>query len=159
MIRNALIGLAIIVVVIVGGAYLTLRNGLAADRPPGAIETAVARRLVWLSIPASTRTAVNPLANDPEAWRSGAEHFAEHCALCHAADGRGSRALAAKMYPPVPNLADEDVQGLSDGVLFAAIRNGVRWTGMPAFRSDHDDEEIWRLVAFIRHLPSAPNAG
>ena len=29
-----------------------------------------------------------------------------------------------------------------------------KWmTPMPAFSSTHTDEEIWKIVAFIRHLP------
>ena len=44
-----------------------------------------------------------------------------------------------------------DTQKLSDGELFAIIRDGVRLTGMPAW--DHPDEDNWALVHFIRHLP------
>jgi plastocyanin len=134
---------------------MVVRRGLAADVPPGALETAVARRLVWLSIPAATRAQTNPHATDRDAWKDGADHFAEHCAVCHGSTGRGASGFAAHMYPPVPNLASDDVQRLSDGALFAIIDNGVRWTGMPAFRGDHSADEIWKLVAFVRHVPQA----
>jgi hypothetical protein len=48
-----------------------------------------------------------------------------------------------------------DTQRLSDGELFFIIKNGVRFTGMPAWGSDtpEDDRASWRLVHFIRHLP------
>jgi plastocyanin len=59
------------------------------------------------------------------------------------------------MYPPVPDLASPAVQRLSDGALFAVIQHGVRWTGMPAFASTHSDDEVWRLVSFVRHVPQA----
>lgn len=42
---------------------------------------------------------------------------------------------------------------MSDGALFAVVQNGVRWTGMPAFRSHHTPEEIWQLVSFVRRVP------
>jgi cytochrome c len=83
-----------------------------------------------------------------------ADHFAEHCSVCHGADGRGRSTIGGKMYPPVPDLGSEAVQQYSDGALFAIIRNGVRWTGMPAFRSSDSDEEIWKLVSFIRRVPT-----
>ncbi len=153
MLRNALILLALVAAGAALGGYLVLRNGLAADRPPGRIETAVARRLLVLSIPASTRAMRNPRAADVDAWRAGADHFAEHCAVCHGTDGRGATEFGPRMYPPVPNLASADVQSLSDGALFAIVQNGVRWTGMPAFRSEHSAEETWDLVSFIRRLP------
>jgi hypothetical protein len=43
----------------------------------------------------------------------------------------------------------------TDGELFYAIQNGVRFTGMPAWStgSPHDAEESWKLVHLIRHLP------
>ncbi|HZR25179.1 MAG TPA: c-type cytochrome [Vicinamibacterales bacterium] len=134
--------------------YATIRNnGLAADRAPGAIETAIAHRVVTLSIRAATRSATNPHAADPDAWRSAADHFADHCAVCHGGDGRGHSEIGPKMYPPVPDLASADIQQMSDGALFAIIQNGVRWTGMPAFRSEHSADETWRLVSFVRHVP------
>jgi plastocyanin len=156
--RNVLLALVAIGIVILLTGYLVLRDGLAADRPPGRVETAVARRLVLLSIPASARAQSNPQASDPEAWSAGAAHFADRCAVCHGPDGRGSKELASRMYPPVPNLADDDIQRFSDGALFAIIQNGVRWTGMPAFRDDFTSNDIWRLVAFVRHIPAAAPA-
>ena len=45
-------------------------------------------------------------------------------------------------------------QRLSDGELYDIIQNGVRWTGMPAWGETGDDPESWKLVLFIRHLPS-----
>ena len=37
--------------------------------------------------------------------------------------------------------------------MFSIIQNGIRFTGMPAFADEHGDEETWKLVLFIRHLP------
>jgi len=153
--------IAVVVLVLAGGlgVYgLAHWQGLAADRAPGALETAVARRLVWLSIPAADRDAPNPHATDRDAWREGADHFGEHCATCHGLDGRGQSGIGPRMYPPVPDLASADVQRLSDGALFAIIQHGVRWTGMPAFQTSHTPEETWKLVSFIRAVPRLTRA-
>jgi plastocyanin len=140
--------------VVLAGAYVfVLRDGLAADRSPGRLEALVAPRLVELSIPRALRARANPVAAEADAWTAGAQRFATRCAMCHGADGRGHTALASTMYPPVPDLASFDVQRLSDGALFAVIQHGVRWTGMPAFAHEAPDD-IWRLVAFVRHTPS-----
>jgi mono/diheme cytochrome c family protein len=45
-----------------------------------------------------------------------------------------------------------DVTSMSDGEIFYHIRNGIRNTGMPAWQLP--DQQIWQLVAFIRHLPA-----
>jgi mono/diheme cytochrome c family protein len=62
--------------------------------------------------------------------------------------------MGENMYPRVPDFADPAVQGLSDGVLFWIIQNGVRWTGMPAWKHEHTPEDTWKLVSFIRKVPS-----
>jgi plastocyanin len=141
-------GLAIVV------AFLVIRNdGLAADRTPGTLETFIARRLVVLSIPASAR-AMTSSAVGANAGRDGADRFAAHCASCHGSDGRGRTEIGPRMYPPVPDLASPEIQAMSDGALFSIIEHGVRWTGMPAFRSTQLAGDTWTLVAFIRHLPA-----
>ena len=44
-------------------------------------------------------------------------------------------------------------QGLRDGEIFWVVSNGIRMTGMPAFSPTHKEDEIWKIVAFVRHLP------
>jgi plastocyanin len=160
--RALRVGLVVLAAVVAAGGAAVYAfvewQGLRADRPPAAVETAVARRLLWLSIPASDRRLTNPLASDPDAWRAGSDHFAEHCARCHGLDGRGATDIGPRMYPPVPDLASDAVQRLSDGALFSIIRHGVRWTGMPAFASSHTPEDTWRLVAFVRRVPGLTKA-
>jgi plastocyanin/cytochrome c553 len=128
------------------------KSGLAADRFPGWLESAIARRLVRVSIPAGARTSSHP--SDANAWRDAVDHFSEHCAVCHGADGRGHSAIGSKMYPPAPDLSSDAIQQFSDGELFWIIQHGVSWTGMPAFRSSHSEEETWQLVSFVRHTPT-----
>jgi mono/diheme cytochrome c family protein len=136
------------------GWFIARARPFAADRPPGRVEAFVASRLVRLSIPASQRAAANPFAGDAAVWRDAVDHFGEHCVACHGTDGRGQSAFGRMMYPPVPDLTSAAIQQFSDGELFAVISHGVRWTGMPAFRSTDTDEEIWKLVSLIRRLPS-----
>jgi hypothetical protein len=42
---------------------------------------------------------------------------------------------------------------MRDGELFWVVSNGIRMTGMPAFAPTHKEDEIWKIVAFVRHLP------
>jgi len=153
--RHRLLLGALAIALLGGAAIFLLRQfPLVSDQPPGAIETAMARRVVVLSIPRSTRDQRNPFAADTAAWRAGLNDFQEHCAFCHGRGGRGDSGISKHVYPPVPDLADPAIQGMSDGALFAVVSNGVRWTGMPAFRQDHKVDDIWRLIAFVRRVPS-----
>jgi Cytochrome C oxidase, cbb3-type, subunit III len=62
--------------------------------------------------------------------------------------------MGSRLYPPAPDMRKSSTQNLSDGELFFIIQNGIRLTGMPAWGgSDHDADDSWKLVRFIRHLP------
>ncbi len=44
-------------------------------------------------------------------------------------------------------------QNLADGQTYYIIHNGIRLTGMPAWGGPGKDDDSWKLVLFIRHLP------
>jgi mono/diheme cytochrome c family protein len=153
--RDALITIVVLLVVVWVVAYAAVASGgLSAEDQPGALERTLARRLVRLSIPADASRQTNPAAANPTAWRDAADHFADHCAVCHGADGRAQTEIGRYMYPKVPDLSRADIQRMSDGELFYVIQNGVRWTGMPGWKSEHSADETWKLVSFVRHVPS-----
>jgi plastocyanin len=143
-------GLAVAAAVAV---LVVMRTGLSADREPGRVETAVARQLVRLSIPAGQTALQSPLSG-PETWRQGVGLFRSHCAMCHGEDGMAANSIGPRMYPPVPDLSSEGIQRFSDGALFAIVRHGVSWTGMPAFGRVLSEADTWKLVAFVRKTPS-----
>jgi mono/diheme cytochrome c family protein len=96
---------------------------------------------------------VNPVAASVENLRAARLHFADHCATCHGNDGSGNTMYGQGMYPHPPDLRTDETQKLSDGELFWIIENGVRFTGMPSFSTHGEQEDSWKLVLFIRHLP------
>ena len=108
-----------------------------------------------LAVPSNYGQLRNPLPASPENVQVGMEHFADHCAVCHANDGSGDTMFGKGMYPKPPDMRIAETQDKSDGELYYTIENGVRLTGMPAFGKEHDvgDTDTWKLVLFIRHLP------
>ena len=80
--------------------------------------------------------------------------------VCHGLDGQNSGVpFAAAMSPPVPRLGSPDVQGYADGQLKWIIEHGIFPSGMPASRGILNDEEMWRIVLYLRHLPPAGSLG
>ena len=148
----ALVGLATAIV-----AVSFARRGISAREAPGRAETVIARRLRSAAIPRTARDRQNPVAASAEALKEGMEHFADHCAVCHANDGSGSP-MGKSLYPPAPDMRAASTQQLSDGELFAIIENGIRLTGMPAWGNGTPEGEAssWALVHFIRRLPRLP---
>jgi mono/diheme cytochrome c family protein len=89
----------------------------------------------------------------------GQRLYLTYCAVCHAADGRGSwRATLFLLRPP--NLADPRVvDTLSDDYLFMLLKDGgatIGKPGMPAFGYSLSDDQLRELVRFVRTLPNRP---
>jgi mono/diheme cytochrome c family protein len=143
--------LFLVVVVVAVVIAVLLRNGISARSAPTATERFLARNMRHLAVSATDRRERNPLPLTPAALADGRAHFADHCADCHANDGSGQTEMGQNLYPKPPDMRSSATQRLSDGELFAIIKNGVRLTGMPAWT--HEDEDSWKLVHFIRHLP------
>ena len=132
-------------------------HGFSARAEPLPVEKLVARNLRRLAVPDADRDKKNPLPPSAENLGDGRAHFADHCAVCHGNDGRGETEMGQGLYPKAPNMREDDTQKLTDGELYFIIKNGVRFTGMPAWGSlegnAQDDADNWKLVHFIRHLP------
>ena len=63
------------------------------------------------------------------------------------------------MDPPVADLSVKDVQDYSDGQLKWIIENGIKPSGMPGWKGILEDEEMWNIVHYIRHLPAKGSLG
>jgi len=139
----------------VGGVYMIGTHGLSARVQPGALERWMARQARALAVPKDARSRENPVADSPQVQADARAHWADHCAACHANNGSGDVEMGKHMYPPAPDMRQPETQQLTDGDLFFIIQNGIRMTGMPAWGSgsQHDEQDSWKLVRFIRHLP------
>jgi mono/diheme cytochrome c family protein len=148
--------IGIVVVVALGGLIFlkTGANGFSARSEPSSLETFAAQRARSMAMPAAAKNRPNPVAGSKEVLDEGMAHWADHCAVCHGNDGAGQVEMGRGMYPHAPDMRKESTQKLSDGELFYIIENGIRLSGMPAWGGGEDDEEdSWKLVQFIRHLP------
>jgi mono/diheme cytochrome c family protein len=105
-------------------------------------------------MPAAAIRGINPVSESSAALAEAREHWADHCAICHANDGSGETPMGKQMFPPAPDMRQKPTQRMTDGELFYVIENGIRLTGMPAWGgAGHEDLDSWKLVRFIRHLP------
>ena len=157
--RQGRVALVVIVVLVAAfglGAASLIRAGFSARDRPSRLEGFVARRVRSLAIPSSAKSASNPVTLTPDVFVAARAHFADHCASCHANDGSGQTAIGQNLYPKAPDMRLPATQNLTDGELFYIIHNGIRLTGMPAWGAadPHGDEDSWKLVYFIRHLPA-----
>jgi mono/diheme cytochrome c family protein len=102
----------------------------------------------------------NPLPDTPQTLADGKEAFSHYCVACHGMDGQSTGVpFADHISPPIPSLASPDVQSYSDGQLKSILDNGIQPSGMPGSKGTLNDEELWSIVLFLRHLPPAGSQG
>ncbi len=142
-------------ILVVASLTVAHGHGFAAGGSPGVVESAAMRDLRSWAIPSAAARAINPVAPTPDVIAEGRDHWADHCATCHANDGAGSP-LGRTFYPPAPDMRQHATQALSDGELFYVIEHGIPFTGMPSWGTGTDggEHDSWALVRFIRHLPA-----
>lgn len=86
-----------------------------------------------------------------------AAHFEEGCAGCHGSPAKRRSAEALSMLPPPPDLMDT-IGSWTDEELFVIVRDGLRYTGMPAWPGRGREGEVWAMVNFLRKLPRMDGA-
>jgi mono/diheme cytochrome c family protein len=154
--RKRTLLLSIIAAGIAGAAafgWVIIRRGFNARDNPSAFEIYLAKTARHLSIPASERNARNPFASTADVISEARAHFADHCAICHGNDGSGKTQIGQNIYPKTPDMRRPETQNLTDGEVYYIIHNGIRLTGMPASGDIARDDDSWKLVLFVRHLP------
>ncbi len=149
---------------VVSAMLSALLQGCAADKQPSQQETNLANAAKDVSIPLEAGKMKNPLPETNEVISQGQEVFLGSCAQCHGADARGDTTVGRSMNPPAMDLTSPHVQHWSDAELFWIIQNGVRLTGMPAWKSSISDNDTWKLAHFIHNISrlnnsAAPTAG
>lgn len=126
---------------------------------PGKAET---KAVFWVKrhVTVGGKTLRNPLPGTTANINDGKNIFGYYCVECHGRDGQNTGVpFADNMSPPVPSLASSNVQSYTDGQLKWIIDNGIYPSGMPASNGTLGDEEVWKLVLYIRHLPAAGSLG
>jgi len=95
----------------------------------------------------------NPSMQPTEADYTAAAHeYVEHCALCHGVPGKDATAIADGMFPKPPQLFNG--KGVTDdppGETYWKIQNGIRLSGMPAFKAHLSDQETCQAPTSFPH--------
>src|ERR1041384_2498172 len=108
--------------------------------------------IVWVAgatLAAQNPPAKTPFENNPDAIRYGMGLFRSRCADCHGMDARGVRG---------PDLTQVWASGRTDEGLFRTVRRGIPGTEMRAIGVRAPDDEVWKVLAYLRTIAS-PTAG
>jgi len=135
--------------------YSVVSRGLSAHDEPSTVEALLAGAMRRWATPQDVRAHTNPVPATPAVLGQALEHWADHCATCHANDGSGDTEIGRGLYPRAPDMRAQETQALTDGELFSIIEHGIRLTGMPGWGSGtaEGERESWGLVHLVRRLP------
>jgi cytochrome c oxidase cbb3-type subunit 3 len=95
------------------------------------------------TVRAQEKPARNPYEGSAPAIQAGMGIFRSRCADCHGMDAGGVRG---------PDLRQVWASGRTDNGLFDTVRNGVPGTEMPAAGERTLDDEIWKILAYLRTI-------
>jgi mono/diheme cytochrome c family protein len=79
--------------------------------------------------------------------------FERHCLQCHGAPGIAPDEIGLGMMPSPPNFAQMG-RDLPAAEIYWAVSNGIKLTGMPAWKHRLSERERWAVVAFLKISPS-----
>ncbi len=166
MAKGFLLGIIVTLIAIAVGGYLGLTRGVIpsnADAEPGPFERFSAGTALRAVLRNEAPKGSNPVAMTDAGLIEGIQLYAKHCTLCHgtAAGNASTTPIAKGEYPKPPQLATEGVEDDPEGWTFWKIKHGIRWTGMPSWKDELNDQQIWTLALFLKHmdhLPPGPKA-
>jgi len=126
----------------------------ATDQPP-TWETRMARRAFDASVARQAPKVQNPLPASSDVLRAGLKVYRDGCSFCHGDYQKPSRWGMTAVYPRVSQF-DSEPPDKPDWQMFWIVKNGVRYSGMGAWRGEIPDEKIWQVVTFLSRLRNLP---
>ena len=156
--RGFIVGVVLTLVGLACSVFAISRLGLypiGADNPPSGLERSLAGRAMDVYADKHKPDMQNPTGLTADNLTEGATEYEEHCAFCHGGAKAKISPMQNKFSPPAPQLINR-IPHDPDNWLFWVTKHGVRMTGMPAWDGVMSDEEIWKVIAFIKHSDKLP---
>jgi len=159
--KGFFVGIIFTILVALGAGYAVLRSGAisaSADASPSALESFIAGMSLSATLRNEAPKMDNPIAITDANFISGIELYGTHCAICHgtAAGDASASSIAKGENPMPPQLATDGVEDDPESWTFWKVKHGIRWTGMPAWKDELNDDQIWTLALFLKHMDKLP---
>lgn len=156
--KSIIITIASLIILVALGGLLFIYSGsfnvAATSKDPALLgwilkttrERSIDSRYEKITLPAKS------VMTNPKTLQIGFDHYNDMCIVCHGAPGIEPGEAHDGLNPEPPNLA-KVVKNMPDKEIFWILKNGIKFTGMPAWGPTHSDDKIWAMVAFIKTLP------
>jgi mono/diheme cytochrome c family protein len=128
----------------------------ATSDPPG-WEMSLGMRALDASLEHRTEGLKSPIAaHDSAALAAGQKLYADNCAGCHGGRDGPSKWGSQGFYPRAPQFWQEGSDVTSQEA-FAAVHDGIRYSGMGAWRDLMKEGDMWKVANFVAHIDEARN--
>ncbi len=154
MLKVLILGIVLGALLLAGAVYFYFSLGyapVAASARPIPFE----RNLTRLGLHSYLDKLPHPvpqMAADEASLIAGAKIYKQHCAVCHGFPGEPKSAIAQGMYPAPPQLFQG--VGVTDDEPWESywkVENGIRMSGMPAFKGRLTETEIWQVSVLVKN--------
>ena len=149
-----IVTLVVLVLALLGFATLGLLHTRANVEPPH-WERHFAMSAVDASIERHAPRVTDPLTPTDQNLEDGMKIYTMNCAGCHGTLDRKFSVFGNSFYPPAPNFISDPPDD-PEWHTFFTIRNGIRYTGMPAWEKNLSETDIWKVTLFLSHIDKLP---
>lgn len=156
--KGFILGVVVTLLAIVAGVFLVSHLGLypiGADNPPGQLEQSLASKAMDVYVEKHRPAGGNPIQITPGNLMEGAREYEQHCAFCHGGAKARVSPMQHRFNPPVPQFINR-IPDDDDAWLYWVAKHGIRMTGMPSWDGVLSDDEMWKIIAFVKHSDKLP---
>ena len=153
--RSALLTLLVALLVIAIGAAAFVWSGVynvAASSQHTQPVYSLLEYTMLRSVSLRASTIEPPPLDAPEMFERGAACYQDRCQQCHGGPGVAQEDIALGMQP-LPGPLVNATARWNARELFWITRNGITMSGMPAWRFQLSEADMWAIVAFLERLP------
>ena len=127
------------------------RQTLWKKRSVDAYEAGVNENVAWIhdNIPQGWRDIPTPYPATEAGLARGEKIYQDFCFGCHGPVGDGMGPAQPYLYPPPLNFTILKGRGISGGIIYYQIMNGITGTAMPYFKRELESEKIWDVGNYI----------
>lgn len=135
---------------LIAGIFGWLPSSATADPPKW--ESSLGMQVLDASLDKRSGRLSNEIAgSDAAALAAGGKIYADNCAGCHGS-AKGPSAWGSKgFYPRAPQFFQEG-SDVSAPEAFTAIHDGIRYSGMGAWRELMGEADTWKVANFVASL-------
>ena len=161
MFKGLIVGIVLGVVLVAGGVYFYFATGrapVATSAPPMPFEKSLARTGLHAYLDKLPHPEPQVPADEANLI-SGAKIYKEQCAACHGLPSEPKSAVAQGMYPAPPQLFQG--VGVTDDDAWESywkVENGIRMSGMPAFKGQLTEKQIWQVSVLVKNADKINDA-